>query len=132
MSVIEFPLLSREFAREKHGLREGYRPHVGDAMDPFNHCWAKTKVRTIVRCWIKSECLSYLQVQKCEQICHDYRNENKENLPYAPNEQNETEQLYEDIFVNSIMSQVQLKSNELLPRLGEVWSVDEFANILNS
>ena len=107
-------------------------PHVGDAMDLFNRCWSKTKACTIVRCWIKSECLSYLQVQQCEQISRHNRNRNEENLLDSPTEQSETEQLYKDIFVISMLSQVQVQSNELLPDLGEVNSVDEFANILNS
>ena len=114
-----------------HSLRVGYKPRFGDAMYLFIHCWPKTKARTIVRFWMKSECPSYLQVQQCEQIRRDYRNENEENLPDAPIEQNETEQLYKDIFINSMLSQVQLQSDELLPDLGEVRSVDEFANILN-
>ena len=58
--------------------------------------------------------------------------ENEENFPNALIEQNDTEQLYEDIFVNGMLSQVQLHSNELLPDLGEVRSVNEFAPILNS
>ena len=116
----------------KHGLRDGYMPHIGDAMHLFNYCWSKTKARTIARCWMKSDCLSYLQVQQFEQICHDYSNDNEENVPDSPIERNEAEQLYEDIFVNSLLSQVQSQSNELLPEVGEVQSVDEFANILNS
>ena len=74
----------------KHGLRDCYMPRVGDAMDLFNHCWSKTKARTIVRCWMKSECVSNLQVQQCEQTCRNYRYQNEENLADAPIEQNET------------------------------------------
>lgn len=64
--------------------------------------------------------------------CHYYRSENEENLPDAPIEQNEAEQLLEDISVNSTHSQVQLQSNELLPELGDVRYFVEFPNILNS
>lgn len=69
-------------------LQDVYRPHLGDAMDLFNYCWSETKARTIIKYWMKSDCISNLQIQQCEQIFHDYRNKNVENFPNAPIEQN--------------------------------------------
>ena len=107
-------------------------PHLFNTMDLFDHCWTKTTTRNIIKCWIKSEYLSNLQVQQCEHTSHDYRNENEENLLDALIKQNETEQFYENIFVNSILPQVKLQSNGLLSELGDLQSFVDFANILNS
>ena len=39
------------------GLDEGQLPDVGDAMKLFNQSWPSISKTSIVKCWIKSECL---------------------------------------------------------------------------
>ena len=56
-----FPLNSNS---GKWGVRDGHLPHVGDAMYAFNEAWRKTSRSTIPKCWIKSKCLSEIQVQE--------------------------------------------------------------------
>ena len=41
----------------KSSLRNGHLPHIGDAMEFFNETWGKNKSSTIMKCWIKSNCL---------------------------------------------------------------------------
>ena len=41
----------------KCALRDVREPQIGDAMDLFYHCWSKTKIRTIIKCWMKIKCL---------------------------------------------------------------------------
>ena len=43
-------------------------------------------------------------IQQSQQTCSHSRSENEENLPEVPTEETETEQLYEDTFVNSMLS----------------------------
>ena len=59
-------------------------------------------------------------------ICHYYSNENEEKLPDALIEQYRAEQFYEEMFTNRILEEVQFQSNNILPELGGVRSVDMF------
>ena len=43
--------------RGKWGLKEGQLPHVADAITLFNDAWMRTTKQTILKCWVKSQCL---------------------------------------------------------------------------
>ena len=57
-----------------HEIRDGQLPHVRDAMDIFNESWRQTKRATIIKCWMKSECLDEEKAQKCESIFKELQN----------------------------------------------------------
>ena len=42
----------------KWGLQDGQLPHVGDAIMLFDESWRQTKRSTVLKCWMKSQCLS--------------------------------------------------------------------------
>ena len=48
--------------RGKWGLEEGQLPHIGDAMKLFNQSWSSISKTSIMKCWIKSECLGTMHV----------------------------------------------------------------------
>ena len=53
------------------GLHDGFLPTVGDAMELFDESWSQTSRSTVIKCWIKSECLLDSHVQQCTEILHD-------------------------------------------------------------
>ena len=44
--------------RGRYGIPDGHFPNVGDAMDLFNEAWRMTSTKGVIKCWVKSECLS--------------------------------------------------------------------------
>ena len=99
---------------ENSGMCDIQMTRAGDAMDLFNQFCTNTKTRTIIKYQIKIECLSNLEVQQCRQTWHSYRSQNEGNLLDTPIKENETDKLYKYIFVNNMLSQEQLFSNDLL------------------
>ena len=43
-------------------------------MDIFNESWRLTHRATIIKCWMKSECLDEEKAQKCESILNELQN----------------------------------------------------------
>ena len=50
------------------GLQDGFSPHVGDAITLFDDAWSLMSRSTVIRCWIKSNCLSPKQCEEAKQI----------------------------------------------------------------
>ena len=47
----------------KWGIQDGQLPHVGDAMQLFNRSWNALSPKTVIKCWIKRNCLAEGQVE---------------------------------------------------------------------
>ena len=43
--------------RGKHGIRDGQRLHMVDAIDIFNLAWSANQNSAVIKCWLKSSCL---------------------------------------------------------------------------
>ena len=54
--------------RGKWGLNDGHLPHVGDAITLFDEAWGTMSRCTVLKCWIKSSCLSPMQCSEAKQI----------------------------------------------------------------
>ncbi len=119
----DFPAHSHS---RKFGLRDGQMPHVGDAMDLFNDCSSKTECKTMMKCWMKSKCLSNLQVQECKQmVAHD-------NTPEVTVYQDEAGRIYDDIFVQGLMSPGEFSTNELIQEYKGVESANQHCHVFNA
>ena len=54
--------------RGLYGMREGHKPHVADAIELFDNAWNKTSRVTVLKCSIKSNCISTTQLWYCRGI----------------------------------------------------------------
>ena len=79
----------------KWGLREGHLPHVGDAMELVNEAWGKTKSSTILKCWIKSNCLSESQIELALSYCTNEVATGNDNSTDSAIQEHEAQALYD-------------------------------------
>ncbi len=129
-NVFHRPSSEHEFPAHLHsgkfGLRDGQTFHVGDAMALFNDCRPKTERKTILKCWMRNKCLYNLQVQECEQmIAHD-------NTHVVAVDQDEAARIYDDIFVQGLVSSGEVSEKVLLQELEGVESAIQLYDALNA
>ena len=64
----DFPASSQ---RGVFGVRDGFLPTIGDAMEIFNEAWHATSRSTAIQCWLKSQCLPELHREWCTELLRD-------------------------------------------------------------
>ena len=94
---------------EKWVVTDGHLPHVGDAMFIFNEAWRKTSRSTILKCWIKSKCLSEMQVQDANNILKamNVPNERDSSTDIVPLQ--EVEEIYTNIQAHDFCQHQELR-----------------------
>ncbi len=55
------------------GLKDRFLPHVGDAMELFDDAWSTTSRVTVMKCWMKSQCLPEQHMETCMNEIIDIR-----------------------------------------------------------
>ena len=61
-------ILPTDSNRGLYGMGENRKPHVVDAIELFENEWNRTSRVTLLKCWIKSKCISTTQQLHCRGI----------------------------------------------------------------
>ncbi len=107
-------------------------PHVGDAMSLFNEAWSKTKRTTVLKCWIKSECLSEGQVQLAREICASLSEVDPDSGHDALILQTDAQSIFQDLSTMSCLQTTQHNAQELIADVQGIENVAELLDVLNS
>ena len=117
----------------KWGLQQGHLPHVGDAMTIFDEAWSATSKETVIKCWIKSQCLPPAYVEKARDILLAPRGEEIQLNLDEPISQSTSETLNKDLVSARVLSDPRTPLSELLADVSiEAQDASYFQAILNS
>ncbi len=116
----------------KFGLRNGHLPHVGNAVAMFNDSWTMIKKKTVLKRWVKTQCLSENQVQSTNNFIAELNGSDHSAIIMSPVEANDFQEMFENI--NSLMyiSNVSSPIAELVPYIPEVENVAQFLEVLDT
>ena len=64
-------LFRNSFQHGMLGIRDGFLPTVGDAMELYNESWHLTSRNAVIKCWMKSHCLPESHIVRCRSILSD-------------------------------------------------------------
>ena len=85
-------------------MRHGFLPTIGDAMELFDEAWSQTSRMTVIKCWIKSQCLPDFHVQRCRNIITSmYRHTNFDS-PLLPDPISHSEAMHIASNLNFVQS----------------------------
>ena len=74
------------------GVREGFLPHVGDAIERFDEAWSQTSRITTMKCWISFTCFPNEQALPLEREIL-MLSVQAENVIWLENDDQQTQQL---------------------------------------
>ena len=76
------------------GIREGQLPHVADAIAMFNDAWSAVSRVTVMKCWVKSQCLGAQHTQCLNSLIENFTAANDVDIDLTVPDNRVSSELY--------------------------------------
>lgn len=114
--------------RGRLGLKHGFLPHVGDAIDLYDESWSATTRESVVRCWMKSSCLPDIHMSSLRAILTD----SGQSTARAPIGDTEAGFIRRDLAAWSALECTTTPLTEILGEANAVADAARFVAMINS
>ena len=116
------------------GLHDGFLPTVGDAMELLDESWSHTPRSTLIKCWIKSECLPDSHVLQSTEIIRDITSTpfSSQDLISDPISASEAEHIANDLNLIQSLDTPATPLSKILAEMDVDSNATSLMNILNS
>ena len=119
------------------GIRHGFLLTVGDAMELYDEAWSNNTRTTVLKCWIKSQCLSETQSSYCRSIIQDLTSTNVSSQWTGtdispPISQMEAQEIADNLTVAHALSSPSIDIQELIDDANLLVNAASILEVLNA